>query len=108
MNMNEYQKAALRTAKPHMDVYAQLQEGALGLCGEAGEVADYIKKATYQGHVMKTGRLVEEIGDVLWYAALLADAAGVGLDEVAQANVDKLWKRFPEGFDSDRSVNRGC
>ena len=106
MTMNEYQKAALRTAKPHMDVYAQLQEGALGLCGEAGEVADYIKKAAYQGHVMKTDRLVEEIGDVLWYAALLADAAGVGLDEVAQANVDKLWKRFPEGFDSDRSVNR--
>lgn len=107
MTMNEYQKAALRTAKPHMDVYAQLQEGALGLCGEAGEVADYIKKAIYQGHVMKTDRLVEEIGDVLWYAALLAEAAGVGLDEVAQANVDKLWKRFPEGFDSDRSVNRG-
>jgi len=107
MTMNEYQKAALRTAKPHMDVYAQLQEGALGLCGEAGEVADYIKKGIYQGHVMKTDRLVEELGDVLWYAALLADAAGVGLDEVAQANVDKLWKRFPEGFDSDRSVNRG-
>lgn len=106
MNMNEYQKAALRTAKPHMDGYDQLQEGALGLCGEAGEVADYIKKATYQGHVMKTDRLVEEIGDVLWYAALLADAAGVGLDEVAQANVDKLWQRFPEGFDSQRSVNR--
>ena len=106
MTMNEYQKAALRTAKPHIDLYAKLQEGALGLCGEAGEVADYIKKAIYQGHVMKTDRLVEEIGDVLWYAALLADAAGVGLDEVAQANVDKLWKRFPEGFDSQRSVNR--
>lgn len=106
MTMNEYQKAALRTAKPHMDVYAQMQEGALGLCGEAGEVADYIKKGIYQGRVMKTDRLVEEIGDVLWYAALLADAAGVGLDEVAQANVDKLRERYPEGFDSDRSVNR--
>lgn len=107
MTMNEYQKAALRTAKPHMDVYAQLQEGALGLCEAAGEVEYCIKKTIYHGgYVMKTDRLVEEIGDVLWYAALLADAAGVGLDEVAQANVDKLWKRFPEGFDSQRSVNR--
>lgn len=106
MTMNDFEKAALRTAKPGMNMFEQLQEGALGLAGEAGEVADYIKKGIYQGHLMKRDRLAEEIGDVLWYCALLADATGVNLDEIAQRNIDKLRKRYPEGFDSARSVNR--
>ena len=106
MTMNDFEKAALRTAKRGMNLFEQLQEGALGLAGEAGEVADYIKKGIYQGHLMKTDRLAEELGDVLWYVALIADAGGIDLDEVAQANIDKLWQRYPEGFDSQRSVNR--
>lgn len=106
MTMSEYQKAALRTAKDRQDFFARLQEGALGLTGEAGEVADYIKKGIYQGHLMNRNRIAEELGDVLWYVALIADAGGIDLDEVAQANIDKLWQRYPEGFDSDRSVNR--
>lgn len=106
MTMNDFENAALRTAKPGMTQFEQLQEGALGLAGEAGEVADYIKKGIYQGHLMKRDRLAEEIGDVLWYCGLLADAIGVNLDEIAQRNIDKLRKRYPEGFDSQRSVNR--
>ena len=104
MTMSEYQKAALRTAKDRQDFFARLQEGALGLTGEAGEVAELIKKGVYHGHVLN--RIAEELGDVMWYVALIADAGGIDLDEVAQANIDKLWQRYPEGFDSQRSVNR--
>ena len=106
MTLNDYQQQALRTAKDRSDWFARLQEGALGLAGEAGEVADYIKKGVYQGHVLKPDKLVEELGDVLWYVALVADAGGISLDDVARANIDKLWARFPQGFDSDRSIHR--
>ena len=106
MTFNEYQAAALRTAKPRQDYRERMMEGVLGLCGEAGEVADMVKKSAYQGHLMTTAGVAEELGDVLWYAALVAKAAGLTLDEVARGNIEKLWKRYPEGFDSNRSIHR--
>ena len=72
MTFNEYQAAALRTAKPRQDFRERMMEGVLGLCGEAGEVADMVKKSAYQGHLMTTAGVAEELGDVLWYAALVA------------------------------------
>ena len=81
MTGNEYQKAALRTANMNYSEYSMIINGALGLCGEAGEVADIIKKATFQGHKLDTEHIAEELGDV-------------------------AWKRYPEGFDCERSVHR--
>ena len=94
MNFNEYQKLARSTAvypEEHKVVYP-----ALGLCGEAGEVADKIKK-TIRGDsslVNVTGSIADELGDVLWYLAILADDLGLPLEDIAYWNVDKLQRRM--------------
>lgn len=106
MNMNEYQSAAMRTANGMDTRYPMILNGVLGLNGESGECADIVKKHLFQGHDLDTQHLAEELGDVLWYIAVTARSIGYDLDEIAQMNVDKLLKRYPEGFDSERSVNR--
>jgi NTP pyrophosphatase (non-canonical NTP hydrolase) len=61
---------------------------------------------TAHGHAYDTQALKDELGDVLWYLAEAATAAGLNLDEIAQENVDKLFKRYPEGFSQKDSINR--
>lgn len=107
MTINEFQNHALRTAQT--DKFSPddlLMNGALGLCGESGEVADLVKKNWFQGHDIDLGHLAKELGDVAWYLAVAAYAIGYDLETVFQMNIDKLMKRYPEGFDSNRSLNR--
>jgi NTP pyrophosphatase (non-canonical NTP hydrolase) len=106
MTMNDYQNLSRRTHPAGQDWHEKLQNAALGLCGEAGEVADHIKKGLYQGHGVRNDRIAEELGDVLFYASMMADAMGLTLQDVAQGNVDKLRARYPDGFNPKRSVNR--
>ncbi|NOX63452.1 MAG: nucleoside triphosphate pyrophosphohydrolase family protein [Chloroflexi bacterium] len=106
MNLNDYQQLALRTAGNHGDFERTLIYTALGLNGEAGEVAELIKKAFFHGHDLDMDKLKKELGDVLWYVAVMANALGLPLDEVAQHNIDKLARRYPEGFSEERSRNR--
>lgn len=106
MEFNEFQKKSLRTWKSDQTQTEQLANAAMGLAGEAGEVCDYIKKVLFQGHELNTRKVVEEVGDVLFYAAAILSAMGEELDEAAQANIAKLLNRYPEGFDANRSVNR--
>ena len=105
MNFNEYQKAALRTAK-EMDNCKQLMNAALGICGEGGEVADMVKKSAFQGHSMNVTHVAKELGDVLWYIAIGAHAIGIDLEEIAQMNLAKLEARYPNGFEVERSLHR--
>lgn len=84
----------------------ELLNGALGLTGEAGEVADSIKKTIFHGHKMDYDGLVKELGDVCWYLALLCHAIDVPLEEVMTRNIEKLKKRYPEGFSESASINR--
>lgn len=106
MEMNEYQAHAARTANRSGTLSIDLAQGALGLCGESGEAADLVKKFAYHGHELPTEKLIRELGDILWYVAEMASVLGVGLEFVASANIVKLSKRYPEGFSSERSVNR--
>ena len=106
MTLNEYQQLASRTSNPDLTNRGLIENGVMGLCGEAGECIDIVKKAMFQGHVFDREKLVDELGDTLWYAAQLATGLGVTLEYVAQHNVDKLMKRYPDGFDSERSVHR--
>lgn len=103
MNANEYQRKAMRTATHKC---YDLANAALGLTGEAGKVADIIKKHLYQGHDLYPSEVIEELGDALWYVALMADYFNVTLGFVMQQNITKLKARYPEGFDPVRSVNR--
>lgn len=107
MTGNEYQQLALRTANTEeMSPHNLLMNGVLGLCGETGEVADIIKKARFQGHELNTDRIAEELGDVAWYLAISAYAIGRDLESVLKQNIDKLRKRYPDGFDSEKSIHR--
>lgn len=123
MTGNEYQKAALRTASgmngQAASDWAQvlldngypyetllMLNGALGLSGEGGEVADMVKKHLFQGHPLDKEHMAKELGDVAWYLAIAAAGIGYGLDLIFQMNVDKLIARYPDGFDVKRSLHR--
>lgn len=108
MEANEYQALAMRTSNKTLTNKEHLINGALGLCGESGEVADIIKKHTMQGHPMNRERIAEELSDVYWYLAETATAIGYTLDEIQRMNVEKLLRRYPdkEGFSAERSINR--
>ena len=108
--VTEYQHLAQRTSKyaPGQKIEAdpKLVNGIIGLNGEAGEVADILKKHLFQGHELNREKLIDELGDVLWYIAETAEALGVSLETIMEHNIDKLRTRYPEGFNSDRSINR--
>lgn len=132
MTINEYQTMALKTEARkdiHDTAYTMLHyamrelhiahepeesmamwrllNGALGLNGEAGEVADIIKKGFFQGHSIDREHIAKELGDVAWYLALVADAIGYSLEDIFQMNIDKLAARYPDGFFKvEESVNR--
>ncbi len=106
MTGNEYQKLAMTTLNPALDKKDVLINGVMGLCGEAGEAIDIVKKHLAQGHELDRDKLIKELGDVAWYLAETAWALDVPLEEVLQRNIEKLRARYPEGFDSERSQNR--
>lgn len=106
MTINEYQKEALRTASGMNDSVPMIVNGVLGLCGEAGECADMVKKHLFQGHELDKEHLAKELGDVAWYLAVAAHSIGYDLETVLQMNVDKLRKRYPNGFEAERSLHR--
>jgi len=106
VNGEQYRTEVLRTYVQSDDPKEKLTLAALGLTGESGEVADHVKKALFQGHEIDPDHIAKELGDILWYIALACDAVGYSLDEVMQLNVEKLRKRYPNGFDVERSIHR--
>lgn len=106
MNMMDYQDLASRTANNNLGPQGLLTNCALGIAGEAGEVAGLIKKHVFHGHPLDKDALNKELGDVLWYVSQVARAAGIGLSDVAVRNINKLKARYPEGFSQERSINR--
>lgn len=108
MNFNEYQKHALRTERGMDKTLPRVLNGALGLSGETGEFNDLLKKHYFQGHPIDKEHLAKELGDILWYIAISADAIGYDLDTVASMNVRKLEARYPNGFESEKSLNRAA
>lgn len=107
MTINDYQQAALRTAnREKLSDKELLTNGVLGLSGESGECADIVKKHLFQGHELDAEKLANELRDVAWYLALASYAIGYDLEAILQMNVDKLRKRYPDGFSAERSIHR--
>lgn len=106
MQANDYQKEAMKLLNPKLDNKDVLINGVMGLCGESGEVIDIVKKWLAQGHQLDKERMKSELGDVAWYLAETATALDVPLEQIFQANLDKLHKRYPQGFSTEDSVNR--
>lgn len=106
MTINEYQKAAYRTANQSLTDSQQLQNGLMGLNGESGECIDILKKHLFQGHDLDKYHIAKELGDVAWYLAVSAQALGFDLETILQTNVEKLKARYPHGFDAGHSQHR--
>lgn len=110
MNFNEYQKKALSTVLTTDDSFKDLLHWVLGINGESGEIAEKVKKIIRDknGKVSPEDKkeLAKEIGDVLWYLAVLAEDLGVSLEDIAQQNLDKLQSRKQRGVLGGSGDNR--
>lgn len=102
-----YQLDVLKYAPDYQHYMPNVLYAAIGMCGEAGEVSELIKKYAYHGHTIDREHLARELGDVLWYVSYMADLFGYSLGEIMAMNQEKLAKRYPDGkFDEERSRNR--
>ena len=93
-------------------IQEKLAMGGLGLAGEAGEVADLIKKALFHvknpmhSYELDREKLIKEMGDVYWYLEFLCASIGTTQEEVQQANIDKLNKRHPNGWTPESQARK--
>ncbi len=123
MNADDYQKAALRTEhtprflrgreisvgnieREDLDQLERIMHAMIGVCTEAGELQDMVKKHLIYGKPFDTVNVVEECGDLLWYIAVGLDACGVKMGDAMQRNITKLQLRFPDKFTEERALNR--
>lgn len=108
--LKEYIKNANKTIQKDTPIEKRLMQGSIGMTGESAEVMDLVKKVVFQGHEMteeKHDKIIEEIGDVMWYANLLIQTLDTRWEEVLKKNNDKLLKRYPKGeFNSKDSIER--
>lgn len=110
MKFDDYQKKALTTVLTTDDKFKDTLHWVLGINGEAGEIAEKVKKIIRDkdGKINDEDRkeLAKEIGDVLWYLAVFADQLGFSIDDIAQQNLDKLQSRKKRGVLGGAGDNR--
>lgn len=104
-SLNDYQKDAARTIPTPDEPGAMKNHALFGLCSEVGELHGLYQKL-YQGHKFDKDHAKKELGDILWMVAEYATAMGWSLEDVAKINIEKLQKRYPDGFDSEKSLHR--
>ena len=102
---NEYQRLAGRTINMNLSEEGKVNHALHGMVGEIGELHSLYQKV-YQGHEFDAVHAKKEVGDLLWFVAEYCTAQGWELEEIMQMNIDKLKARFPEGFDSEKSLHR--
>lgn len=78
----------------------------LGLSGEIGEFNDMMKKVIFHESTFDEEHAKKELGDILWYVAMMCESFDWNMDEIMQMNIDKLKKRYPDGFDVNRANHR--
>lgn len=105
LNIDDYQKLAART-RLQRDYSENLTHSALGIAGEVGELVNKIKKLIYHKHENIIPEIVEELGDCFWYLSDIATTFGVDLSVVTSRNIEKLIRRYPDGFSTENSINR--
>ena len=102
MTINEYQQRAMASLNPELKGRDVLINSVMGLCGESGEAIDIVA----QGHPLDREHLAKELGDVAWYLAEAATALDLDLEDILRANLEKLERRYPDGFSTEKSVGR--
>lgn len=105
MTGNEYQALAKRTINSELTHHEMRMHALHGMVGEVGEIHSIFQKF-YQGHKPVETHVKKEVGDLCWFIAELCTAYGWEMEEVMQMNIDKLIARYPEGFETEKSLNR--
>jgi NTP pyrophosphatase (non-canonical NTP hydrolase) len=95
---NDYQQACLRTAGTHENIDQAICAWSMGVAGESGELVDMLKKHVFHRKPCSPGAVASELGDVLYYLAMLAATFELKLEDIARGNVEKLAARYPDGF----------
>ena len=98
MELDEYQEACKRTSKKFASSETEIATWGLGIAGEAGDVASCIKKTFVQKNEFVKDGIKGNIGDMIWYAAMICSCFGWKLSDCLRKNVDKLKARYPDGF----------
>ena len=107
LDMADNLEQGLSDAMPETEIdLGGIINGLFGLSGESGEFIDMIKKWIFHEKELDEDHAKKELGDVMWYVAMICESFGWSLDEIMQMNIDKLKKRYPEGFDTERANNR--
>ncbi len=107
MNLNEYQKLCLTTAKKGLKHEEALCNWGLGVSGEAGDIASCIKKFVFHKNVAIKDGIRENIGDMMWYTAMICNTYGWNFEEVLEENIKKLKDRYPKGFTHKDAQRKG-
>ena len=105
-NLKEYQKLCKKTAQKFKDKEKEILTWGLGIAGESGDTAGCIKKTFSHKNDQRAG-IRENIGDTLWYAAMICNFFGWDLDEILNENIAKLKKRYPKGFSKKDAKRKG-
>lgn len=106
MKIREFQKLSTRTVKADHTKEQMIANMIFGANGEIGEVTDLLKKYLFQGHSLDVAKLEEELGDVMFYLVNLATIFNLDMENILDINIEKLKSRYPNGFESERSINR--
>ena len=115
MNSNDYIKNALKTESQNFDEIEsrlkskkmlQTLHAAMGVSTEAGELLDAVKKHVYYGKKLDEVNMLEEVGDLFWYLAILADELGFDFKQAMEKNINKLQARYGEKFSEERAITR--
>ena len=106
MTLADYERAAHRTLNLSLTTEQRLVDAAAGLAEEAGEVLGLVRKHVFMHHELDRARVLTELGDALWCLTTIAGALGLSLDDVAAANLEKLRRRYPDGYSDGASRNR--
>lgn len=104
--MSIYPALVLHTINHNLTEEQQLANAAMGMCGELGEVEDILKKHQFQGHELDHDHLIEELGDLVYYITLLMCLVDYNMADTMFNNMDKLMRRYPNGFSAERSIHR--
>lgn len=105
MDFDTYQRQAMRTQNTALTRMESVRHAVFGLSSEAGEIAGIFQKEL-QGHDVRIEELLKEVGDCLWMLAELCSMFGMKLGTAAEMNIEKLKKRYPSGFDAEKSLHR--
>lgn len=106
MDFRDYQQQALLTSSKPNSKEQAIAIWCMGLAGETGEAIDYLKKVIAHGHELDRHQIALELGDILWYLAVLAEELDLDLEAIATMNLEKLKARYPQGFSNESSINR--